>query len=72
MNNDLGRMCKEAIMAYFKVVHCREPIGVAVRSKAQIYSRSIAGITGSNPVEGTNVRILCLSCVVYVAGYATG
>ena len=40
------------------------PTPVALRTKAQVCSGSIAGIAGSNPVEGMDVRILCLFCVV--------
>jgi hypothetical protein len=36
---------------------------MAVRSKAYVCSRSIAGIEGSNPAAGMNVRLLCLLCV---------
>jgi hypothetical protein len=39
-------------------------VPVAVRSKAQICGRSIAGTTGVNPAEGMGVRFLCLLCVV--------
>jgi len=38
------------------------PILVAVRSKAQVSGRSIAGIAGSNPTEGMGVRLWCLLC----------
>ena len=37
---------------------CNTPILVAVLSKAYVCSRSIAGITGSNPVEDMDVRLL--------------
>jgi hypothetical protein len=43
---------------------------VDVRSKAYICSRCIAGIVVSIPVEGMDVRLLCL-CVVHVADSAT-
>jgi hypothetical protein len=46
-------------------------ISVAVRSKAWVWSRLIAGITGSNPVEGMDVSLWCLFCVVQVAASAT-
>jgi hypothetical protein len=36
---------------------------VAVRSKTYLCSRLIAGIAGSNPTEGMEVRPLCLCCV---------
>ena len=35
----------------------RRPIQVAARSKAYFYDGSIAGIAGSNPTEGTNIRV---------------
>jgi len=35
---------------------------VAVRSKAYVCSRWIAGIAGLNPVEDMDVRLLCLLC----------
>jgi hypothetical protein len=34
------------------------PVPVAVRSKASVYGRSLAGIAGSNPTEGVSVRLL--------------
>jgi hypothetical protein len=33
-------------------------------STASVCSRLIAGIAGSNPAEGMDVRLLCLMCVV--------
>ena len=39
---------------------------MAVRSKAQLCGRLIAGTADSNPTEGMAVRLLCLLCVVYV------
>jgi hypothetical protein len=33
-------------------------------SKASVCIRSIAGIAGSNPAEGTDVRLFSLFCVV--------
>ena len=36
------------------------PIPVAVRSKAQVSGRFIAGIVGSIPAEGKAVRLLCV------------
>jgi hypothetical protein len=44
---------------------------VAVESKAQKCSRSIAGIAGSSPAGGNHVCLLCLLCVVYVQASAT-
>ena len=32
---------------------------VAMRSKAQVYGPSSAGMVGSNPAEGTYVRTMC-------------
>jgi hypothetical protein len=37
---------------------------VVVRSKAQVGSRSIAGIVGSNQVEDMDVRVLFVVCCV--------
>jgi len=37
---------------------------VAVRSVAYVLT---AGIAGSNPAEGMDVRFLCLLCVVWLA-----
>ena len=31
---------------------------------AQVCNRSIAGITGSSPADGMDVRLLCWLCVV--------
>jgi hypothetical protein len=36
-----------------------------VRSKVQVCGHLIAGIAGSNPAKGMDVRLLCF-CVVYV------
>jgi hypothetical protein len=38
------------------------PIPMAARSKACVCGRSLAGITGSNPVADMYVRILCVVC----------
>jgi hypothetical protein len=40
------------------------PISVAVRSNMYVRSCLIAGIAGSNPTDGIDVRLLCLLCVV--------
>ena len=37
----------------------RSPIPMALRSKVQVCSRLIAGIAGSNPAEGMDLRLLC-------------
>jgi len=37
---------------------------MAVRSKTWVCSRLISIIAGSNPAEGMDVRLLCLSCRV--------
>jgi hypothetical protein len=42
------------------------PISMAIRSKAYVWSSLIAGVAGSNPPEGMDVRLLCLLCVVLV------
>jgi hypothetical protein len=39
-------------------------IPMAVRAKAKIRSRLIAGIAGSNPDESSDIRFLCSLCVV--------
>ena len=36
---------------------------MAVRSKALVWCRLIAGISGLNSAEGMNVRLLCFFCV---------
>ena len=38
-------------------------ISVAVRFKAWVCGHSIAGVAGSDPAEGTNIRLSCLLCV---------
>jgi hypothetical protein len=38
-----------------------------VRAKAKVFSSSVAGNVGSNPDEGTDVRLLWLLCVVLAA-----
>ena len=35
-----------------------------VRSEVWVCGRYIAGTAGSNPIEGMDVRLLCLLCVV--------
>jgi hypothetical protein len=40
------------------------PAPVAVRPKAKVCGRSMAGIAGSNPVESMDVRLMCLFCAV--------
>jgi hypothetical protein len=40
-------------------------------SHAHVCGLSTAGILGSNPAEGMDVRLLCLLCVVWVAASAT-
>jgi len=47
-----------------------EPVPVAVWCK--VWCRWIAGIAGLKPVEGMDIRLLCLSCVLLVAASATG
>jgi hypothetical protein len=53
-----------------KEMHRISHIPVAVRYKAYVCGRLIAGIPGSNPGEGI-VRLYCLLCVVSVAVCAT-
>jgi hypothetical protein len=43
--------------------HNLKLIPVVVRSKARVCGRSNAGIVGSNPAEGMDVRLLCMLCV---------
>ena len=38
---------------------------MAVQSKAQVFGRFMARITGSNPADGMDVHVLCWLCVVY-------
>ena len=38
----------------------------------EVEGRLIAGIAGSNPAEGMNVRLLCLLCVVQPEVSQTG
>ena len=40
------------------------PVPVAQRSKARVYGRSLAGISGSNPAGGVDVSPLRVLCVV--------
>jgi hypothetical protein len=42
------------------------PTSVAVPSEVQVRSRWFAGIAGSNPAEGMDVRLLCLFVVCCV------
>ena len=45
---------------------------MAVRSKAQFYVRSIAGIACSNLADGMDFSLLSLLCEVYVAACVRG
>jgi len=58
------RHAKDLRLKYMLLYERTPAILVAARSKAEVCSRSIAGIAGSNPVEGTDVRLLCLLCSV--------
>jgi hypothetical protein len=40
------------------------PIPVAARSKVWVFGRSLAGIAGSNPSAGMDVRLLLMMCVI--------
>jgi hypothetical protein len=42
----------------------RLPIPMSARCKAQVCSRFIRGVAGSNLAKGMDVRILCLLCCV--------
>jgi len=46
-------------------------ITVAVRSKVWVCGSSIGRIAGSNSAESTDVRLLCVLCVVKVAVFTT-
>ena len=46
------------------------PIPVAARSKACVFSSSLAGIVGTNPVRGMDVRCEC--CVLSGGGLCDG
>jgi len=61
--------CKKPLS---KIPICPKPLPLVVRSKSQVYSRSIAGMTSSNPAEGMDVRLCCLLCDVQVVTPATG
>ena len=41
-----------------------QPISVAAPPKAWVCDRSLAGIAGSNPIKGMDVRLLCSLCVI--------
>jgi hypothetical protein len=45
-------------------------IQTTVWSKVYVCSHLIAGVAGLTPAEDMYVRVLCLSCVVYVAAFA--
>jgi hypothetical protein len=47
---------------YYYYYYGQYPTPVALRSKAQVCSVSIAGIAVSNPVEGMDVRHLFVHC----------
>jgi hypothetical protein len=46
---------------YFSYCNDLEPIPVVVRSKVCAFSLLIAGIVGSNPAEGMDVRLLSVT-----------
>jgi hypothetical protein len=50
------------------VLYAEEPVTVAERSKAcTVFARSEAGIVGSNPTQGMDVRCVCaFFCVCVV------
>jgi hypothetical protein len=54
------------VCSKIKLFSCRSQL--AVRSAAA----RLLEIAGSNPAEVVDVRLLCLLCVVQVAGFATG
>ena len=39
---------------------CRGPVLVATQSKMWVYGRPLAGIVGSNPAGGMDVRLVCV------------
>ena len=45
-------------LRHFQKLRKTQPITVAVRSKASVYGRSLAGIEGSNPAGGMDVCLL--------------
>ena len=51
---------------------CWHRAGIYLSICAYDGGRLIAMIVGSNPAEGMEVRLLCLLCVVQVAGCAKG
>jgi len=61
-------LCKQPLVM---IPICLKTIPLVVQSEAQVYSHSIAGITGSNPSEGMDVRLLFF-CDVKVVTFATG
>ena len=48
----------------YSVIIDNKPTLIVVPSKVQVRSRLIAGIAGSIPSEGMDVRLLCLMCGV--------
>jgi len=51
-------------MKKFPVFYRNRFSSVAARFKAWVYSHALAGIAGSNPAGGMEVRLLCLFCFV--------
>jgi hypothetical protein len=47
-------------------------IAVAVRSKAWVYGRWLAGVAGSSPAEGMDVSLSCKCCVPSGRGLCDG
>ena len=49
-----------SVKSNFVFLNYALPIAVTVRSKAYISGCSISGISGSNPAEDMDVRLLCV------------
>jgi hypothetical protein len=58
------------VLKILQMIYCHEiwvivmPIPVTTRSKPRVCGCSLAGISGSNPVESMDVCLLSVSCVV--------
>jgi len=61
-------MCVSFLQKFYCTINLTKPISVAARSKAWDYSRSLAGIVGSNPARGMDVCVECCQVEVSATG----
>jgi len=70
MNSSVNNASHFVFKSFYNTSGCQRPIPVAVRPKAWVCGRSLAGIAGSNPAGGMNVSFEC--CVLSGRGLCVG